>query len=37
MKFRSDPSQIRGSIAPLMTPFTSDGAVDHAGRTNLVN
>ncbi|NGO46944.1 4-hydroxy-tetrahydrodipicolinate synthase [Streptomyces ureilyticus] len=29
MKFRSDPSAIRGSIAPAITPFTSDGAVDH--------
>jgi len=37
MKFRSDPSQIRGSIAPLMTPFTADGAIDHAGLANLVN
>jgi len=37
MKFRSNPSQIRGSIAALMTPFTADGAVDHAGLTNLVN
>lgn len=37
MKFRSNPTQIRGSIAPLMTPFTADGAVDHAGLTNLVN
>ena len=37
MKFRSDPSSIRGSIAPLMTPFTADGALDHAGLTNLVN
>jgi 4-hydroxy-tetrahydrodipicolinate synthase len=37
MKFRSDPSKIRGSIAPLMTPFTADGAVDHASLTNLVN
>src|SRR5690606_37353058 len=37
MKFRSDPAQIRGSIAPLMTPFTSDGAVDHESLTNLVN
>ncbi len=25
MKFRSDPSQIRGSIAPVVTPFTGDG------------
>lgn len=37
MKYRSDPSKIRGSIAPLMTPFTADGAVDHASLTNLVN
>ncbi|WP_030660439.1 4-hydroxy-tetrahydrodipicolinate synthase [Streptomyces cellulosae] len=29
MKFRSDPSTIRGSIAPVVTPFTADGAVDH--------
>lgn len=37
MKFRSSPAQIRGSIAPLMTPFTSEGSVDHASLTNLVN
>jgi len=36
VRFRSDPAQIRGSIAPLMTPFTRDGAVDHASLTNLV-
>ncbi|MCU1412996.1 MAG: 4-hydroxy-tetrahydrodipicolinate synthase [Microbacteriaceae bacterium] len=36
MKYRSDPAQIRGSIVPLMTPFTADGVVDHAGLTNLV-
>jgi 4-hydroxy-tetrahydrodipicolinate synthase len=28
MRFRSDPSTIRGSIAPLVTPFSDDGAVD---------
>ncbi|NUP62847.1 MAG: 4-hydroxy-tetrahydrodipicolinate synthase [Nonomuraea sp.] len=28
MKFRSDPSTIRGSIAPVVTPFTADGALD---------
>jgi 4-hydroxy-tetrahydrodipicolinate synthase len=28
MKFRSDPRQIRGSIAPLITPFTDDGGLD---------
>ena len=37
MKFRNNPASIRGSIAPLMTPFTSDGAVDHVGLANLVN
>ncbi len=36
MKYRSDPAQIRGSIVPLMTPFTADGVVDHAGLANLV-
>ena len=29
MRFRSDPSRIRGAIAPLFTPFTDAGAVDH--------
>lgn len=28
MRFRSDPASIRGSIAPLVTPFASDGAID---------
>ncbi|MCU1409863.1 MAG: 4-hydroxy-tetrahydrodipicolinate synthase [Rhodoglobus sp.] len=37
MKFRSDPSQIKGSIAPLMTPFLPTGEVDHDSLTNLVN
>ncbi|WP_410674234.1 4-hydroxy-tetrahydrodipicolinate synthase [Amycolatopsis sp. cmx-4-68] len=36
MRFRSDPQAIRGSIAPLMTPFTAGGAVDHDGLKNLV-
>ncbi|MEV6443116.1 4-hydroxy-tetrahydrodipicolinate synthase [Amycolatopsis sp. NPDC051716] len=36
MRFRSDPRAIRGSIAPLMTPFTAEGAVDHDGLKNLV-
>ena len=36
MRFRSDPQAIRGSIAPLMTPFTADGALDHDGLANLV-
>ena len=25
MKFRSDPAAIRGSVAPVVTPFTADG------------
>lgn len=37
MRFRSDPSRIKGSIAPLMTPFLSTGEVDHDSLTNLVN
>ncbi|PKV95157.1 4-hydroxy-tetrahydrodipicolinate synthase [Amycolatopsis echigonensis] len=37
MRFRSTPNAITGSIAPLMTPFTADGAVDHESLTNLVN
>lgn len=28
MRFRSDPALIRGSIAPVVTPFDRDGAVD---------
>jgi 4-hydroxy-tetrahydrodipicolinate synthase len=36
MRFRSDPSQIKGSIAPLVTPFLSTGEVDHDSLTNLV-
>ena len=26
MRFRSDPARIRGSIAPVVSPFTADGA-----------
>ena len=37
MKFRSNPRQIKGSLAPLMTPFTADGAVDHDSLANMVN
>jgi len=37
MKYRSDPSQIKGSIAPLMTPFLPTGELDHDSLTNLVN
>ncbi|HLS48421.1 MAG TPA: dihydrodipicolinate synthase family protein, partial [Actinomycetaceae bacterium] len=36
MKFRSDPSQIRGAIAPVFTPFTDDGEVDHDSLRRLV-
>ena len=36
MRFRSTPHEIRGSIVPLMTPFTPDGAVDHESLANLV-
>lgn len=36
MRFRSTPHDIRGSIAPLMTPFTADGALDHESLANLI-
>lgn len=36
MRYRSDPTQLRGSIVPLMTPFTEDGAVDHLSLVNLI-
>ncbi len=36
MTFRTDPATLRGSIAPLMTPFTSEGEVDHESLANLV-
>jgi 4-hydroxy-tetrahydrodipicolinate synthase len=40
MRFRSDPARIRGSIAPLVTPFTDGvdggGDVDHDGLRRLV-
>lgn len=36
MRFRSDPSSIRGSLAPVVTPFTADGAVDLDGLRRLV-
>jgi 4-hydroxy-tetrahydrodipicolinate synthase len=36
MRFRSDPSLIRGSIAPVVTPFTADGAPDPAGLRRLI-
>jgi 4-hydroxy-tetrahydrodipicolinate synthase len=36
MRYRSDPATLRGSIVPLMTPFTPDGAVDHQSLINLI-
>jgi 4-hydroxy-tetrahydrodipicolinate synthase len=36
MKFRSDPASIRGSIAPVVTPFLADGSLDEAGLAALV-
>jgi len=34
--FRSDPSRIRGSIAPVVSPFTADGAADTDGLRGLI-
>ena len=36
MKFRGDPSAIRGSIAPVVTPFTADGELDLGGLRSLI-
>ncbi|WP_340556163.1 4-hydroxy-tetrahydrodipicolinate synthase [Streptomyces sp. GSL17-111] len=36
MKFRTDPASIRGSIAPVITPFTEEGAVDHDSLRGLI-
>lgn len=36
MKFRGNPAAIRGSIAPLVTPFSADGSVDAGGLGSLV-
>ena len=36
MKFRSDPSSVRGSIAPVVTPFTSAGELDEDSLRSLV-
>jgi 4-hydroxy-tetrahydrodipicolinate synthase len=36
MRFRTDPSSIAGSIAPVITPFHSDGSVDHDSLRRLV-
>ncbi len=37
MKFRTDPGAIRGSIAPIVTPFTAQGKPDHDGLRALVD
>ncbi len=36
MRFRSDPARIRGSIAPVVSPFTADGAADTDGLRSLI-
>jgi 4-hydroxy-tetrahydrodipicolinate synthase len=36
MRFRSAPTTIRGSIAPVVTPFADDGAVDHESLQRLI-
>ncbi|WP_018566103.1 4-hydroxy-tetrahydrodipicolinate synthase [Streptomyces sp. PsTaAH-124] len=36
MKFRTDPATIRGSIAPVVTPFTDEGALDHDSLRGLI-
>ncbi|MES9606240.1 MULTISPECIES: 4-hydroxy-tetrahydrodipicolinate synthase [Actinomadura] len=36
MKFRTDPAAIRGSIAPVVTPFTAEGGVDHDALRGLI-
>jgi len=36
MRFRSDPAAIRGSIAPVVSPFAADGAADLDGLRNLI-
>jgi 4-hydroxy-tetrahydrodipicolinate synthase len=37
VKFRNDPARLRGSIAPLITPFHTDGSVDHDSLRGLVD
>ncbi|WP_158883236.1 4-hydroxy-tetrahydrodipicolinate synthase [Amycolatopsis anabasis] len=36
MKFRDDPHRIKGSIAPVITPFTGDGALDEDSLRGLI-
>jgi 4-hydroxy-tetrahydrodipicolinate synthase len=35
--YRTRPQEMTGSIAPVVTPFTDDGEVDHASLANLVH
>jgi 4-hydroxy-tetrahydrodipicolinate synthase len=37
MRFRSDPAVIRGSIAPVVTPFTDAGEMDLPGLRRLIS
>jgi 4-hydroxy-tetrahydrodipicolinate synthase len=37
VRFRSDPATIRGSIAPVVTPFTDTGDVDLVGLRRLIS
>jgi 4-hydroxy-tetrahydrodipicolinate synthase len=36
MRFRGDPARIRGSIAPVVSPFTAEGAPDLDGLRTLI-
>jgi 4-hydroxy-tetrahydrodipicolinate synthase len=36
VKFRSEPARLRGSIAPVVTPFTAGGELDLAGLRRLI-
>ena len=37
MRFRGDPASMRGSIAPVVTPFTDDGQLDTEGLRRLIS
>ena len=37
MRFRSDPARIRGSIAPVVSPFTADGLPDLESLRGLID
>lgn len=37
MRFRSDPNLLRGAIAPLVTPFSTDGSLDLTSLRRLVD